>query len=108
MKKYGIGNSVAFTLGFAANMELNVSESRSIVTVSMTGNGTIALADEAKPVIGDEVIIKASSDDTARTLTFGDGFTAPALAGTISKTKVQALVYDGDTFVASADPVQID
>lgn len=108
MKKYLINNSVAFTLVYAATMELNVSESRNIVTVAMTGNGTVDLSDDAKPVLGDEIIIKASSDATARTLTFGDGFTAPALAGTISKTKVQTLVYDGSTFVATGAPVQID
>lgn len=108
MKKYLINNSVAVALVYAANMELNVSESRNIVTVAMTGNGTLALSADAKPVLGDEIVIKVSSDATARTLTFGDGFTAPALAGTINKTKVQTLVYDGANFIASGASVQID
>lgn len=89
-------------------MELNVSESRTVVSISMAGNATLKLSADAKPSPGDEVVLKVGSDATARTLTFGDGFTAPALAGAINKTKVQALVYDGAAFVASAAPVQID
>lgn len=108
MKKYLINNSVAVALVYAANMELNVSESRNIVTVAMTGNGTVALSADAKPVLGDEIILKVSSNATARDLTFGSGFTAPVLAGVISKTKVQTLVYDGTNFVATGAPVQID
>lgn len=108
MKKYKTGSTVQFSVAHAANIELNVSETRSVVSISMVGNATIALSADAKPSPGDEIILKATSDATARTLTFGNGFVAPALAGTINKTKVQALVYDGTTFVASAAPVQVD
>ncbi len=95
-------------LAFAASMELSASESRTIAKVDMTGDGSLALADDATPQVGDEVIVKASSDGTARDLTFGTGFDAPVLAGTINKTKVQSFVYDGDSFVATGAPVQID
>lgn len=108
MKTYKIGSSVAFALAFAATMEAVVENSRSIITIEMTDDGTLNLSDDAKPQVGDEVIVKASSDATARDLTFGTGFTAPVLAGVISKTKTQSFVYDGSGFVATAAPVQID
>lgn len=108
MKRYQIGSSVAFALEFAASMEATVKESRSIISVAMTANGTLNLSADAENVIGDEVIVKVSSDATARDLTFGTGFTAPVLAGVISKTKVQRFVYDGAGFIATGAPVQID
>lgn len=108
MKKYQIGSSVAFSIVYAANMTVNVKESRSIVTIDLTGNGTLALDSESTSQVGDELILKVSSDETARNLTLGTGFTAPAISGTISKTKVQSFVYDGAGFVPSGAVIQID
>lgn len=108
MNQYKFNHSVAFSIAYAATMEANVSDTRNIITINLTGNGTLDLADEAKPSIGDEIILKVSSDATARDLTFGTGFTAPALAGTISKTKVISLVFDGTSFIATGTAVQID
>lgn len=108
MKTYKIGSSVAFALAFAAIMEAKVEHSKSIITIEMTDNGTLNLSEDAKPQVGDEVIVKVSSDATARDLTFGTGFKAPVLAGVINKTKTQSFTYDGSSFVATAAPVQID
>jgi hypothetical protein len=107
-KTYKIGSSTAFALAYASAISLTVSESRTIVTLALTGAATLNLHADSKPQIGDEIIIKASSDGTARDLTFGTGFKAPVLAGVISKTKTQTLVYDGTSFIAAAAPVQID
>jgi len=107
-KKYKIGSATAETLAYAATIEINPSESKTIATVALTGNATLNIGATATPQVGDELIVKASSDGTARNLTFGTGFTAPALAGVINKTKVQTFVYDGTGFVANAAPVQID
>lgn len=107
-KTFKIGSSTAVALAYAASIEINPTESRTIATVDLTGNATLDLGADAKPQVGDELIVKASSDGTARDLTFGTGFTAPVLAGTINKTKVISLVYDGSTFIASGAAVQID
>jgi len=108
MKKYKIGSSTALEILYAADMTTLITESRTIITINMTGNGSLALDDDATPQIGDEVIVKATSDATARDLTFGAGFTAPVLAGVINKTKTQSFVYDGTSFIASGAPVQIN
>lgn len=108
MDKYQIGHSVAIAIAYAAAMSCVVEDSRNIISIDMTGAGTLNLSEDSKPVIGDEIIVKVSSDGTARDLTFGTGFTAPVLAGVINKTKVQTLVYDGANFIATAAPVQIN
>ena len=108
MKKYQIGSTVAFTIAYAATMTANVNESRNIITIDLTGAGALSLNPESKPQVGDEIILKVSSDGTARDLTFGTGFTAPTLAGVISKTKVLCLVYDGSNFIAKSAAIQID
>ena len=108
MKKYELGFAVAFSIAYAAAMAAVVSESRNIITIAMTGAGTLSLDPDSKPVIGDEIILKVSSDATARDLTFGTGFTAPILTGVISKTKVQSFVYDGTSFIPSGTAVQIN
>lgn len=107
-KTYKIGSSTAETIAYAASMTVNPTESKTIVTIALTGAGTLALGENAKPQVGDEMIVKASSDGTARDLTFGTGFTAPVLAGVINKTKTQTLIYDGTAFIAKGAPVQIN
>lgn len=108
MKKYQLGSAVAFDIAYATEMKAKVSESRSIISINLTGAGELSLDTESKPQVGDEVILKVSSDGTARDLTFGTGFTAPTLAGVISKTKVQSFVYDGTSFIATGTAVQIN
>jgi hypothetical protein len=107
-KKYQIGSSTAITVAYAATMEINPTESRTIATIDLTGAGTLDIGDEATPQVGDELILKVSSDGTARDLTLGTGITGPVLTGVINKTKVQTFVYDGSNFIATAAAVQID
>ncbi len=108
MTGHQIGCSVAFAIAYAASMQANVKESRSIITLAMTGAGTLTLSPDATPTVGDEIILKVSSDATARELTFGTGFIAPVLAGTINKTKVICFMYDGSNFIATSAAVQIN
>lgn len=108
-KTYKIGSATAIAIAYAASMEINPTQSKTIATIALVGgNGSLALGADAKPQVGDELVLKVSSDGTARNLTFGTGFTAPTLSGTINKTKTQTLVYDGTSFIASSSPVQID
>jgi|SRR5690606_8479594 len=108
MDKFQIGHSVAFNIDYAAEMQCVVEDSKSIISIAMTGNGELVLSEDSKPVVGDEIILKVSSDATARDLSFGAGFTAPTLTGTINKTKTVTLVYDGTSFIAKGASVQID
>ncbi|GGB82966.1 hypothetical protein GCM10007424_23740 [Flavobacterium suaedae] len=108
MGKWKIGYTEAKTVSYAASMDAVVKESRTILSVALTGNGTLNISSDARPFIGAEIIVKATSDATARDLTFGTGFTAPTLTGVINKTKVQHFVYDGSAFVPVATAIQID
>lgn len=108
MKKYKIGNAVAFALAYAASMKVVVEESVSVVSISLTGAATLAIDEKSKPSPGDKLILKVSSDGTARDLTFSTGIKAPVLAGVINKTKVIELVYDGTSFIATGAAIQID
>lgn len=108
MNRYQINNSVAFSVDFSPAMSVNVSESRSIISIAMTGAGTLSLSSDSKPVPGDEIILKVSSDATARDLTFGTGFQAPILTGVINKIKTQLFVYDGTKFIPTGAAIQIN
>ena len=108
MKGYQIGCSVAFAIAYAAQMQASVTESKSVISIAMAGAGTLTLATDSQPVPGDEIILKVSSDATARDLTFGAGFTAPVLTGVINKTKVQRFVFDGSNFIATGAAFQIN
>ena len=106
--KFKMCNSTSKTVTYGSTMSVAPDETREIVTIAMTGDGTLSLSADAKPTLGDELILKVSSDGTARTLAFGTGFTAPSVSGAINKTKVLSLVYDGSTYIATAAAVQIN
>lgn len=74
------------------------------LSANITLNATIGSDVERGAIVA----VKAKSDGTARSLTFGTGFTAPAVAGTISKTKVVSFIYDGANLLPLGAAVQID
>jgi hypothetical protein len=108
MIRYPFGEADFQTLTYAATIEVPVANGLTYCTVALTGACTINLdIDEHLPA-GAQLFIRASSDATARTITLGTGLEGPAMAGTISKTKVTQYVYDGSKFVACAAVVQLD
>ncbi|MHB9003511.1 MAG: hypothetical protein ACYC6C_05545 [Coriobacteriia bacterium] len=88
-----------------------VNINRQTTTIDL---GELGAAGTLNATIGSDVErgaivhVKALSDGTARDITFGTGFTAPVLAGVISKTKVQSFIYDGTTFLPMGAALQID
>lgn len=106
--KYRIDSSVVIAPASAAAIEINPTESRTIVKLDLDTNATLNIGAAAKSVPGDELIVKVSSDTTARSLTPGTGMTGAAISGVISKTKTQLFVYDGDSFIAVGASAQID
>lgn len=107
--KYPFGPADVRSVAPGATVNLSVSNSKTIVNLgelsaAMTLNAVIDEDLEA----GAELHITAKSDGTARNITFGTGFTSPALSGTISKTKVASFVYNGATFLPQGTPLQID
>jgi hypothetical protein len=78
------------------------------LATAMAAAMTINLSINAQVTKGAIIHLKAASDGTARDITFGTGFTAPVLAGVISKTKVQSFIYNGTAFFPIGDGLQID
>ncbi len=74
----------------------------------LSSNCTLnAIIGEDIPV-GANLTVKAKSDTTARTITWGSGFVASAMSGTSNKTKVQSFIYDGEVFIAKGASAQLD
>jgi len=83
-----------------AKTAINLGELADNVTLNATVSSDIQ--------VGDTVMVKASSGGTAKTVTFGTGFTSPTMAGTQNKSKAMTFMYDGSTFVPVAVAVQLD
>lgn len=96
---FPFGPASAETLTYASTIAASVNNSKTILSVAMTGNATLNLTIGAGTRVGSELYVKITSDGTARDLTPGTGMTGTAVAGVISKTKVATYVYDGTTFV---------
>ena len=94
-----------------AGATIAVDINRQVTTIDLgelAADATINATISAHVERGAIVNLKAKSDGTARDITLGTGFTAPTMAGTISKTKVTTYIYDGTTFLPVAAAVQID
>lgn len=96
---FPFGPATVETLTYAATIATSVNNTMTIMTVALTGNATLNLTVDAETKPGSVLIVKASSDGTARNLTPGTGMTGTAVSGTINKTKTAMYVYDGSTFV---------
>ncbi len=106
---YPFGNVDAQTPAYAATITATINEAVTIITpATLTGALTLNLTISSEVKAGARILFVALSDGTARTTTFGTGFTSPTLAGVISKTKTIEFVYDGTTFKATSAGVQID
>lgn len=108
-KTYKIGSAAVSTaVADEGTVEINPTESREIISIELETAATLKLGGKAAPQVGDEIILKVTSDGTARDLTFGTGFVAPVLAGAGNKTKTITLVYDGGDYIATGASVQLD
>lgn len=98
------------TVTAGAAVELSIVRACTIVAFAAALAADMTLtADIASDVpVGAMLHITALSDATARDITFSTGFSAPALAGVISKTKVQSFIYNGTAFVPMGASLQID
>ena len=101
------GNEVSADVDLSADVP--VTQKETILDLGeFDANKTLNLAINSKVTAGALLHVKAKSDATARSLTFGTGITAPVLAGTINKTKVQSFIYNGTTFLPLGTALQID
>jgi hypothetical protein len=106
---YPFGNADVQTPAYAATIAVTITDRMTILEPAvMTGALTVNLTIDQGIKAGARIFGAFLSDGTARAVTFGTGFTAPVLAGVISKTKALEFVYDGTSFKPTALGVQID
>ena len=97
------------TPAYAATIAATVKDLMTIIKpAAMTGALTLNLTIDQGVRTGARLLVVGLSDATARTITFGTGFTSPVMAGVISKTKAIEFVYDGVSFKPTSAGVQID
>lgn len=94
----------------AATIPVTVKQYYTFVTLSDTlvGATTINATINSQLTKGAIIVISAKSGTTARTITWGTGFTSTTTAGVISKTKAASFIYNGSTFIPLGVPIQID
>lgn len=108
--QYPAGAADAQAPAYAATLAITITDQMTFLSTAaaLSGALTINLTIDAGVRAGARIFGSFLSDGTARAVTFGTGFTAPVLAGVISKTKSIEFVYDGTTFKPVALGVQID
>jgi hypothetical protein len=97
------------TPAYAATLAVSINNQLTILEpATLTGAMTINLTLDAGLKAGAIILLKHTSDGTARTTTFGTGFSAPAQVGVISKTFTQSFMYDGSAFLPMGAALQIN
>lgn len=86
-------------LADGATMTYTVDNGLTLLTIDqMAQNGTLTVTKATFQRPGDMLKVRFSSDATARTLTLAGDAEAVAIAGTISKSVVADLLFDGSNF----------
>lgn len=94
---------------FAATQAVIIERQTTILDLGeLTGASTVDLTIGADVELGARLAIVAKSDATARDITCGTGFLGGAIAGVISKTKMQEYIYNGTAFMPVAAAIQLD
>ena len=98
--RYPFGKADEQSVTAAATMAATINNSETYITIStLSAAGTLNLTIGSGVRTGDKLYVRTTSDGTARTITFGTGFLAKALAGTISKSNLSTFIFDGTVFV---------
>jgi len=106
---YPFGNADVQTPTYAATLAVTITDRMTFLAPTvMSGALTVNLTINEGIKAGARLFGTFLSDGTARAVTFGTGFTAPVLAGVISKTKTIEFVYDGTTYKPTSVGIQID
>lgn len=106
--KFPMGDADVQTLEDAATIALEVNNTKTIASVSLSQASTINVTPNAELPAGSELHLKVTSDATGRDVTLGNNITGPTLSGTASKTKVASFIYDGSAFLQSGALIQLD
>jgi hypothetical protein len=104
---FPFGPASTVTLTSAATLAASVNNTLTIITVALGTAATLNLTIGEGTKVGSILVVRASSDGTARDLTPSTGMTGTAVAGVINKTKTATYIYNGSTFVHIATQ-QID
>lgn len=108
--KWPFGAATVVGLSADGDQAVDICNNLTLVdgaTVIATGARTLNLAISTDIEPGARLIVKTKTTAT-ETLTPGEGMTGTVTSGVAGKTKVAEYVYDGVTFIQTANAVQID
>ena len=104
------GKADIIPLSATGNQAVDIYNNLTIIArarVVATGARTLNLAIRKDVEPGARIILKTKTTATEN-LTPGEGMKGKDIAGVAGKTKVAEYVYDGTTFIQTAEAVQID
>lgn len=108
--KYPFGEASSLSLTASGDQELEINNAMTVIdgaSIAATAARTINLTIDENVSVGDRILLKVKTTATETTV-FGTGITGVSITGVAGKTKTVEAVFDGDNFVVSGAPVQID
>ena len=98
--RYPFGAADVQSKAYAATIAADVDNSETVIKVAqLTGAATINLTVSAELPVGARLTVELEADGTARTVTWGTGFTGVAYQVAISKKAAASFVFTGSTFI---------
>jgi len=108
--RYPFGDASQLSLTASGSQELEIVNSVTVVdgaSVEASASRTINLAIDESVKLGDRILFKLKTAGTQET-DFGTGIQAASIVGVAGKTKTIEFVFDGNVFVPTGAPAQID
>lgn len=108
--RYPFGEASLESLSASGAQALDIVNSVTVVdgeTIQATANRTINLTIDESVKLGDQIHFKLKTSGTQNTI-FGTGIKGADISGVAEKTKTVTAVFDGNEFVLSGAPTQID
>jgi hypothetical protein len=100
--RYPFGAADVQSKAYAATIAVDIKNSETVVKVAqLTGAATINATLSAELPVGSVLTVELEADGTARTVTWGTGFTGVAYQVAISKKAVASFKFTGTTFVST-------
>lgn len=104
---YPFGPADFYEVDSDVTISLSIDNTVTFVEMSLDTSATVNVTPVTGLYKGSMLYLKITSDGTGRDVTLGTNLVGPEIEGVASKTKVVALIYDGDDFIIVSEQ-QID
>jgi hypothetical protein len=104
---FPFGPADEYSVDSDVTISLSIDNTVSIVSMSLDTAATVNVTPVSGLYVGSMLYLKITSDATGRDVTLGTNLTGTTISGVSNKTKMVALIYDGDDFIIVSEK-QID